>query len=102
MKTYMGIEIRDVEDFGDDARLTPGRYYLILVSPERGEDHYQLRTEPGRTNMSHEPRLHGWLGTTNNVARYAEGCVEVYKNKAGHMRVRPCKDIVPTELHEGI
>lgn len=26
-----------------------------------------IQTEPGTTNMSHEPRTDGWLGTTNNV-----------------------------------
>jgi hypothetical protein len=96
MKTYKGVEIAESEWMQPE----PGRYYLILWSPQQGPDMYSLSSEPGRTNMSREPRLHGWLGTTNNTARYAEGCVEVYRNQAGHLRIRPCADIVPIEMSE--
>lgn len=30
-------------------------------------------TEPGRTNQSHEVRVDGWLGTTNDTSRSAHG-----------------------------
>lgn len=85
MKTYQGTEISGIDEYEQPR---PGRYYLILVCPQQRADYYELRTEPGRTNQSHEVRLRGWLGTTNSVARYAEGCVEVYRNKAGHLRIR--------------
>jgi len=32
-----------------------------------------IQTRPGRTNMSHEERASGWLGTTNNYYAYAHG-----------------------------
>ena len=41
---------------------------------EHSDDHtYQISTEPGRTNMSHEVRTDGWLGTSNDWAQYAHG-----------------------------
>ena len=38
---------------------------------------YTLTQRPRRTNQSHEPRLNGWCGTTNNVAVFAEGMARV-------------------------
>lgn len=32
-----------------------------------------LQPEPGRTNMSNDPRPDGWLGTTNDISIYALG-----------------------------
>jgi hypothetical protein len=98
MKTYNGVELDLSSAYSETPE--PGRYYLILRSPEQGADTYYLKTEPGRTNQSHEPKVHGWLGTTNNVAYHSEGCVEVYRNRAGHLRMRPCADIKPEELLE--
>lgn len=80
MKRYRGIPI--TQDDGDDLR--EGRYYLIRVEPEQGQSRFVLSNEPGRTNMSREIRYNGWLGTTNNVAHYACGAVEV---KGG--RIKP-------------
>lgn len=34
-------------------------------------------TRHPRTNQSHEPRWNGWLGTTNDVDRFAEGAYEI-------------------------
>lgn len=34
---------------------------------------YHVSTEPPRTNMSREVSVHGWCGTTNDVAVYGEG-----------------------------
>ena len=42
-------------------------------------ERYSLADRPGITNQSHEPRLRGWLGTTCNVALYAEGMAKVVK-----------------------
>lgn len=64
-----------------------GDWFLIKVCPERGDDHYILSHEPGRTNQSHEERTDGWLGTTDNVARYAEGAIRVTVDKVGRRRV---------------
>ncbi|WP_419648020.1 hypothetical protein [Thiolapillus sp.] len=36
-------------------------------------DRFEVTTEPTRTNLSNEIRLGGWLGTSNDIARYAYG-----------------------------
>lgn len=55
-------------------------FYLIETnyagpSPDQNADADEVRiqTEPGRTNLSHEERTEGWLGTTNDWAAYARG-----------------------------
>lgn len=56
-------------------------YYLIhRVYAGPNHDQHELdaeqlivQCEPGRTNMTHEPRIDGWLGTTNDWAEYARG-----------------------------
>jgi hypothetical protein len=60
---------------------TEGRFYLLRRSPTlRGDDSYHLSETPGRTNQSHEEEHEGWLGTTNDVAWYAEQAIEVKQN----------------------
>lgn len=42
-----------------------------------------LHDHPAYTNQSHEPRLYGWCGTTNDTAVYARGVwrvTEIAKN----------------------
>lgn len=48
-----------------------------MIPPQWREPRYSVCARPGRTNQSGEPRLTGWLGTTDNVARYARGLVRV-------------------------
>lgn len=55
-------------------------YYLIQIrnvaphSPKYPLDTtYVIQTRPGVTNMSSEPKIDGWLGTTDDIAQYAEG-----------------------------
>ncbi len=55
-------------------------YYVLsseFLSPNPAQNlntHiYQITTVPGTTNMSHEVRTSGWLGTTNDTACYAHG-----------------------------
>jgi hypothetical protein len=83
------IEVRD-SDSPWNENLAPGRYFLALVCDEnRGcAEHYNLSTRPFRTNRSHEVKLQGWCGTTNNVSVTARGAVEVYQDKAERLRVR--------------
>ena len=45
-----------------------GRYERIVI-----------QDRPGCTNMSLEPRLSGWLGTTNDVSRHAMGVGKIVK-----------------------
>lgn len=38
-----------------------------------GREFYEARLTPWKTNVSHEPKVHGWLGETNNKSRTAVG-----------------------------
>lgn len=56
------------------------RYYVVkidYVGPNQDQhaddDRIEIRTNPARTNMSHEVKLDGWCGTTNDWAVYAHG-----------------------------
>jgi hypothetical protein len=55
-------------------------YFIIhreYVGPDQHQyidtDTYRIQTIPGLTNRSHEPRIIGWLGTTNDWSEYAHG-----------------------------
>lgn len=48
-------------------------FFVIRCAGERGRRDYILRHDPGRTNMSHEPRANGWLGNTDNTDYHALG-----------------------------
>mgnify|MGYP001587787584 CR=1 FL=1 len=72
----------------DDDDVQPGKYFLVRVIPQGREEHYVLQTIPGRTNQSHEIRLTGWLGETDNVSRFAGGAVQVTRREGGGLRVR--------------
>lgn len=55
-------------------------YYIIetnYVGPNADQhidvDLIEIRTEPARTNMSNEPRIEGWCGTTNDWSVHAHG-----------------------------
>lgn len=79
-----------------DAGHLRGDYFLLLRSHTlRDDEYYVLSENPGLTNMSREERLSGWLGTTNDVALYAEGAVRVYEDKLGRVRI---KKIDPQEV----
>lgn len=45
-----------------------------------------FRTTPGLTNLSHEPRERGWLGTTNDVEAVAMGRFTVVEIKRRRLR----------------
>ena len=62
--------------------------------------HY-MQEEPGRTNMSHEPRLHGWLGETNNISKHAKGMARVTRvsKNGGRAFVVAIRD---SELHAAL
>ncbi|RMG81451.1 MAG: hypothetical protein D6712_16240 [Chloroflexi bacterium] len=58
-------------------------YYIIetdYIGPSDDlvvhEDTIVVTTTPPRTNMSNEIRTEGWLGSTNDVARYAHGAFD--------------------------
>lgn len=55
-------------------------YYIIsseYLGPNKPGWHIvTVETEPGKTNMSHEERTKGYLGTSNDVRQYAHGAYE--------------------------
>jgi hypothetical protein len=53
--------------------------FLVEVCPEQRADYCVLQDRPAYTNQSHEPRLYGWCGTTNNVARFGQGVARVIR-----------------------
>ena len=69
------------------------------------EHTWTIQTVPGATNMSHEERIEGYLGTTNNWHEYAHGefetleaaraAMEAYAMEHGHRHIAP----VETESH---
>lgn len=64
---------------GPDPMLSVGDTgFLIENSNENtGVSQYFLRDTPPYTNRSHEPRLHGWCGTWNNVGTHGHGMARV-------------------------
>lgn len=54
---------------------TEQKFYVIetnFVDTQKG-DRVEIRTTPARTNFSHEERIIGFCGATNNRAVYAHG-----------------------------
>jgi hypothetical protein len=74
----------------------------FLVKTERHErgmpTRRHLQSRPAHTNMSNEPRLTGWCGTTNNVATFAEGLARVVRiaqnGRALVERVKPTRAVL--------
>ena len=77
-----------------------GLYYLARIVPKRGSERYTVRDTPCRTNQSNAERLHGWCGTTNGTAVYAEGCVRVTYYGPNEVRVSPVSDQAMFESEE--
>lgn len=52
--------------------------FLVEVSHTmKGWTRFDLRDRPATTNQSYGPRLHGWCGTTNDIAIYGHGMARV-------------------------
>ena len=52
-------------------------YLVEVLDTSSGRTSWSLHERPLRTNQSHEPRLHGWCGETDNRSRFARGVVRV-------------------------
>ena len=67
-------------------------------------DRFEITIAPPRTNLSGEIRVNGWLGTSNDVARYAHGAHESLAAAAGvveHMLGHEFRrDPEPSEFHD--
>lgn len=64
------------------------RTYVTTTSRPRQGETYHLNAQPGRTNLSHEARIKGWLGTTDNIYRSALGYFEVIGHSSSHLHLR--------------
>lgn len=59
-------------------------YLVRTLNTNDGSERYSLRERPARTNVSHKPRLTGWVGETDNRSSTAVGCYRVVRtNRAG-------------------
>ncbi len=52
-------------------------FLVELHDTMKGWRRFDLRDHPPKTNQSFEPRLHGWCGTSNDVAAYGRGFARV-------------------------
>jgi hypothetical protein len=84
MKAEMWIDTED--SFMELPEGSPG--FMIEISPQGKENRFVLQSDPGRTNMSHEAKLFGWLGETNNVSRTAHGLWKVIDGSITGSRVK--------------
>ena len=65
---------------GPDETLSAGDVGFLIAKTNvlrRTAARYELRNTPAHTNQSHEPRLHGWCGTYNDLSTNAQGMVRV-------------------------
>jgi len=52
--------------------------FLVMIQDQNNmAERWQLRDRPPYTNGSHEPRLEGWCGTTDNRAIYGRGMARI-------------------------
>ena len=70
MRKWIGTEM-DTYRVGEVGFLVSREHHL------QGWEKWDIHTSPAHTNMSHQPRLRGWCGTTNDVAVYAHGLAKV-------------------------
>jgi hypothetical protein len=74
--------------------------FLVEISPQGQADRYDLRDEPARTNQSHEAKLTGWCGETNNVNVNAKGVWKPVRRSPNGRRTLIERVTDPAELAE--
>ena len=64
---------------GPDETLTVGQIGFLVEKRQilKGWERQELRDVPAHTNVSNQPRLHGWCGTYNDLSTHARGMVRV-------------------------
>lgn len=80
---------------GDACEVRQGDVGFLIERSSRGAERWTLSYTPAHTNQSHEPRLHGWCGETNNVSVYARGLarhVATGNPHNGRIRIEPLTD----------
>lgn len=76
------------ENLADLDTLVGHDFYVIRRESEQRGVRYVLQIEPGRTNMSREPRVKGWLGNTDGIDFRAQGQFTVTGRSATHLHLR--------------
>ncbi len=82
-----------MDDFGhiDNGELA---FLVERFNENTGRTTYYLSRRPPHTNRSNEPRLNGWCGTTNNIAKYGRGLAKIVRRaKNGRAMLVP---VAPT------
>lgn len=67
-------------DFRPDQIAVGLEFYLTeTTNTNNGDTWREMLSRPGRTNMSHEERVSGFLGSTNNLSKDALGLWRITK-----------------------
>ena len=72
--------------FQDDEPIVGKEYFVVDVTfnNDHGRTRYDMHIAPQKTNMSHEEKVHGWLGETNNINQTAIGKWRLDEIMPGH------------------
>jgi hypothetical protein len=92
----------------DDLEVAGSQVGFLVRVVHENERHvrYVLKARPPHTNQSHEPRLRGWCGTSDNIARYGCGLARVSRvtgnGRAQLVRVEPTPEILESLGYPGL
>ena len=69
------------DEYTRDKRIEVGKIGFLTSSYDTntGREWHRFQLAPGRTNLSGEAKLYGWLGTTDNIDRNALGLVQIVR-----------------------
>lgn len=73
-------------------------FVASVLDTSNGGERYRYSLSPYRTNQSHEPRLTGWCGETNNRSVTAEGLFRVVKIAGNYNERLQLKRVPAAEL----
>lgn len=96
----MGTKWIDAEN--SEGRLQAGDMgFLVCQSNQlKGWETWTLRLDPARTNVSRQPRLHGWCGSYNDTATHAHGIAKVQRISASGARA--CIELLSDDDPEAV
>lgn len=78
---------RHIAKYNDAFVIGDVAYLVRFENLNTGTAELRVQVDQPVTNISREPRVAGYLGTTNNIAAYALGEVELTKWGAKHGEV---------------
>ncbi len=84
-----------------DSTVGSKAFLVETTNTSNGVTTWGLQDSPLRTNQSHEPRLSGWCGETNNRSRYARGLVEIVRLSVNGERCL-VRQVTGAELREAL